>query len=346
MLCPFPRVKQEAEREQRSHGIDIEHHAALFARRSQTINAKRLASFTGDDRANANDKVPPSKTKDSTLAQEILGRCDELSPSRRLGRKRRGTKAMCIFRRGGRGAKLTPGKPKGKRVPESRSARGRESSKDTPSEAQNPHEEVNILHAEESMFDGENSGSPRRKVAGGGSVGRAPVERALGAVDRDGQANVDGVAEPGDGLPTDSYGQDSFESAEDVIEDEFVASPAGGSDRVVGAENGRSDAVHDYIEGGSRCAGYSYHQGAGAGGLSEENAAALKIETCWRGFLGRSDAKRALRSVLLCSLRKLGGGRVSKVSMEIEVGRDQLNIPIMSQPYFVNPPQSPLFFPG
>lgn len=239
---------------------------------------------------------------------------------------------MRVFRRGGRGAKLTPGKPKGKRVPELRSARGRESSKDTPLEAGNPDEKVDILHAEESTFNGENSGSPRRKVAGGGSVRRVPVERALGAVHRDGQADVDGAAEPGDGLTIGSYGQESFESAEDVIEDEIVASPAGSSDRVVGAENGHSDAIHDYIEGGSWCAGYSYHRGAGTGDLSEENAAALKIETCWRGFLGRSDTKRALRSVLLCSLRKLGGGRVSKVSMEIEVGRDQLNIPNTSQP--------------
>lgn len=54
--------------------------------------------------------------------------------------------------------------------------------------------------------------------------------------------------------------------------------------------------------------------------LSEENtaaaavAAALRIESCWRGFLGRCAAKCALRSVLLGALRNIGGGKISKVT--------------------------------
>lgn len=51
----------------------------------------------------------------------------------------------------------------------------------------------------------------------------------------------------------------------------------------------------------------------GAEGVLTEDAAALQIEACWRGFLGRCAAKHELRSVLLNALRKVGGGRVSKV---------------------------------
>lgn len=43
-------------------------------------------------------------------------------------------------------------------------------------------------------------------------------------------------------------------------------------------------------------------------------AAALRIEACWRGFLGRCSAKRALRSALLNALRNIGGGKISKVN--------------------------------
>ena len=51
----------------------------------------------------------------------------------------------------------------------------------------------------------------------------------------------------------------------------------------------------------------------GAVEVLTEDAAALQIEACWRGFLGRCAAKHELRSVLLDALRKVGGGRISKV---------------------------------
>jgi len=48
---------------------------------------------------------------------------------------------------------------------------------------------------------------------------------------------------------------------------------------------------------------------------SEESlAAAKRIEACWRGFRARSIARCALRSVLLNALRKIGGGKISKVN--------------------------------
>lgn len=44
------------------------------------------------------------------------------------------------------------------------------------------------------------------------------------------------------------------------------------------------------------------------------DAAALRIEICWRGFRGRCAARIALRSALLAALRNIGGGKISKVT--------------------------------
>lgn len=44
-----------------------------------------------------------------------------------------------------------------------------------------------------------------------------------------------------------------------------------------------------------------------------ENSAAQKITTCWRRFMSTCEAKGNLRSVLLDALRRLGGGKMSKV---------------------------------
>lgn len=41
--------------------------------------------------------------------------------------------------------------------------------------------------------------------------------------------------------------------------------------------------------------------------------AALRIEACWRGFIGRCIAKHRLRSSLRDSLKRLGDGKISKV---------------------------------
>lgn len=43
------------------------------------------------------------------------------------------------------------------------------------------------------------------------------------------------------------------------------------------------------------------------------SAAAVRIEACWRGFVGRCAAKRLLRSGLLDALRSIGDGKMSKV---------------------------------
>lgn len=53
--------------------------------------------------------------------------------------------------------------------------------------------------------------------------------------------------------------------------------------------------------------------GAAPSSAATASAAALRIEACWRGFVGRCAAKRLLRSGLLDALRSIGGGKISKV---------------------------------
>ena len=61
----------------------------------------------------------------------------------------------------------------------------------------------------------------------------------------------------------------------------------------------------------------------GEGTLKQSVAAAIRIETCWRGFHARCTAKSALRSILLIALRKFGGGKISKVHAVVEHGVGQ-----------------------
>lgn len=46
---------------------------------------------------------------------------------------------------------------------------------------------------------------------------------------------------------------------------------------------------------------------------SSDITAALRIEACWRGFIGRCVAKHRSRSSLRDSLQRLGDGKISKV---------------------------------
>lgn len=47
----------------------------------------------------------------------------------------------------------------------------------------------------------------------------------------------------------------------------------------------------------------------------EEKVAAERVQTCWRGFLGRCESKNLLRRALQDELRELGGGKMSKVDL-------------------------------
>lgn len=111
---------------------------------------------------------------------------------------------------------------------------------------------------------------------------------------------------------TSRYGGKAFESADDVesYEEPVVASNTRG-EGIGGKEigpvlSGLCAEKSSYRE--RPCFGRAKH----AAELPQD-AAVLKIGACWRGFLGRGAAKWALRSVLLNELRKLGGGKISKV---------------------------------
>lgn len=129
------------------------------------------------------------------------------------------------------------------------------------------------------------------------------------------------------------YGEESFESADGSQESGVrnSASSTVPADLVrragVRVENDgliiRDDGDGDHgagICGGSRPESASLRCGvAREEKTSRESAAALaatavlRIEACWRGFLGRRAARCALRSMLLRVLRNLGGGKISKV---------------------------------
>ncbi|CAN0385958.1 unnamed protein product [Ectocarpus sp. 12 AP-2014] len=61
---------------------------------------------------------------------------------------------------------------------------------------------------------------------------------------------------------------------------------------------------------------------AASAAAAAASAAALRIEACWRGFVGRCVAKRLLRFRLLDALRSIGGGKVSKVVSLTDVERE------------------------
>lgn len=86
---------------------------------------------------------------------------------------------------------------------------------------------------------------------------------------------------------------------------------------IAASNNGLNNKEHMSHSEGRGSIGAGDSKGCSRSGSTEgvltEDTAALRIESCWRGFLGRCAVKHKLRSVLLDALRKIGGGRVSKV---------------------------------
>lgn len=99
-------------------------------------------------------------------------------------------------------------------------------------------------------------------------------------------------------------------------------------------------AAENISVGLGRAAGVSLvdtHAPLDGGDIAEESvAAAIRIETCWRGFHARCIARCALRSVLLSALRKIGGGKISKVN-GLNIIRQSTEQP---QPIEINPPSA------
>lgn len=116
------------------------------------------------------------------------------------------------------------------------------------------------------------------------------------------------------GSHSSDYGEESFESTD---ESEAVC-PAPGVEEINSliSRGDAGDVVGNNFEKRQEpaCSG---HGGASDETLSKESitaAAALRIESWWRGFLGRCAAKYTLRSELLTALRYIGGGKISKVT--------------------------------
>ena len=123
------------------------------------------------------------------------------------------------------------------------------------------------------------------------------------------------------------YGEESFESTDEsghgcleVGTDEERSSSAGRGDDVEVIENNvgrrREPACSSQ---GARTEKLLLEENTAAAtaataAAAAAAAAAVRIESCWRGFLGRCAAKVALRSALLVALRSIGGGKMSKVT--------------------------------
>lgn len=103
-----------------------------------------------------------------------------------------------------------------------------------------------------------------------------------------------------DGIESGSeYGEESFESPDCAKGTAMASFAEAKSTDCVGREG--VGFVADGTDNGD-------HRG-------DENSAAQKITACWRRFLSTCEAKGILRSVLLDALRRLGGGRMSKVRL-------------------------------
>lgn len=114
---------------------------------------------------------------------------------------------------------------------------------------------------------------------------------------------------------TSEYGDESFESTESAESAPVALSTA--ENEVAG------NRVHDEIlrgDVGVNIDGISLsaksYRTEGEGLRGAKRAGVVKIEACWRGFLGRCEAKCLLRSILHNALRTLGAGRMSKVRLK------------------------------
>lgn len=120
-----------------------------------------------------------------------------------------------------------------------------------------------------------------------------------------------GEGSGGSDTETTEYGEASFESTNSTVSFEgSVAASVARAQDVHGkdTEQRKNEGTRGVLS--ARKEGPSADDAAV--GLSE-TALAKKIQSCWRGFLGRCTAKHALRCTLLTALRNLGGGSISKV---------------------------------
>ncbi|CAM9185082.1 unnamed protein product [Ectocarpus fasciculatus] len=148
-----------------------------------------------------------------------------------------------------------------------------------------------------------------------------------------------------DPMTTNSdYGEERFESADgapESVSGSVAAAPSIATTEeddsgitlgveIEDKEHADRNSGNDVIskrEDSSSCRGATGEDGVplpkeGATASASASAAALRIEACWRGFVGRRSAKRVLRSGLLDALRSIGGGKISKVVSLTDVERE------------------------
>lgn len=141
------------------------------------------------------------------------------------------------------------------------------------------------------------------------------------------QTRSSGLQGFGGGEPIDAtesaseYGEESFECADGAVEAGLKAVRPSAENEAARSNRRPShglleckeiaDAGFEGVVGraDSSC---SASDGQGLGRVTD-SAAATKIQACWKGFLGRWEARTTLQIALHKALRTLGGGRLSKV---------------------------------
>ncbi|CAM9172323.1 unnamed protein product, partial [Ectocarpus sp. 8 AP-2014] len=334
------RVTQDTQRHKRRQPVGVaRHYAAILGDRTRPLNiAKRLPTHGHDE-----DNIDDNDDTDATSSHDSR-RCRAITGDRDNGR------ATDVFQRSCR-------RDRGRGEDSAESGRTSNSTSIT-----TRHNSRKKVDSETSTTrGGRDSTSGAGLEVGRGGVRWLPDDEAemhspvtgppigcggphdLQAPQQE-QQPPDDVLEPG--TTNSECGEEPFESADGAPES--VSGPVAAAPSIVTTEGGVSGISLGVATESKEHAGRnkgdgviseredysSGHEATGEDGvlLSKDStapssaatasAAALKIEACWRGFVGRCVAKRLLRSGLLDALRSIGGGKISKVVSLTDVERE------------------------
>lgn len=296
------RLKQERANQQPPRAIDIARRSALLAEKKklQSSNTESAAYSNTSE----NPTLPTTKNDCGTTTVGGLDRCGD-GGAMRLDRRRKkrgfvSTTDAALSHRAGRRGRMGL-------LDEGSSKRQTYCGKPTGLSVEKNGEKVDLEDASRTTVGCVlgariGFGHPTSLERGVGKVvDRKPPRRRKGSEPKDRrEVNL----KEGEN-PAQSGG--STESGDEPL----AARPAGDSN---GA--GNKERVSQSEGSGIGTAGDSRGLSCSTGDVVRvltEDAAALRIEACWRGFVGRCAAKHELRSVLLGALRNVGGGKVSKV---------------------------------
>lgn len=304
-VAPIPRIKQEAEQETPTPAIDIARHAALLAEKNRSLNASTLT-----DGGINTDAVGFARDVTSTQRSRRLGGSTGRPARRRKRHDLVNTEASCCFS-GPVKTSIKDSQDKTKCATPARDGK--------PVETRLKDKNGACLTKAPLKLAADNSlraAKKRSKIttSGWGDSKYVCGVEVLPGTDRERQQPDAAISNEGqradDPETTNEYLNESFESEDDAESGGHCGAANSSAQQGVGdAENtlmSNDDGVGHTFGNEKFCPG-------GAAADWSKDAAALKIEACWRGFLGACTAKFALRSVLLNALRKIGGGKVSKV---------------------------------